>query len=290
MELLGTQTRIVQGERWHHRVIEAGSEGDPLILIHGVGGHAETYARNLRTLSQRYHVYAIDALYHGFSSKEPYDEDRRTELQADALADLIRALGHSWAHIEGESMGAGIAFELGMKYPDMAGKIILNTGTPQVRWKRTFKQSPGGGDKLQTLSQASILHPSFENHSRADGMARRGTGADDDEMVNIRLRMYSIPEIYESIKRVYHIGTEWTPKMRYDEEDLQRFKPETLVAWTEHNPGRGPDFGEYLASCLPNAYFYNVLDASHWPQWEKPRSTISCSSTSSAGVADAGRW
>ena len=34
VELLGTQTRIVQGKNTFHRVIEVGS-GDPLILIHG---------------------------------------------------------------------------------------------------------------------------------------------------------------------------------------------------------------------------------------------------------------
>jgi len=49
VELLGTQTRMVQGTRWRHRVIEAGTGGEPLILLHGIGGHAETYARNLRT-------------------------------------------------------------------------------------------------------------------------------------------------------------------------------------------------------------------------------------------------
>ncbi len=84
VELLGTQTRIVQGERWHHRVIEAGDKsGEPLILIHGIGGHAETYARSLHNLaSNGFHVYAIDALFHGFTSKEGWDEEHWIELQA----------------------------------------------------------------------------------------------------------------------------------------------------------------------------------------------------------------
>ena len=108
VELLGTQTRIVQGKHSYHRVIEAGdSTGEPLILIHGIGGHAETYARSLHNLANHgFHVYAIDALFHGFSQKDGWDEEHWTELQADALADLIQALGHDYAHIEGESMGA----------------------------------------------------------------------------------------------------------------------------------------------------------------------------------------
>ena len=69
VELLGSQTRIVQGEKYHHRVLEMG-QGDPLFLYHGVGGHVDTYARTLPQLAKYFHVYAVDALYHGFSSKE----------------------------------------------------------------------------------------------------------------------------------------------------------------------------------------------------------------------------
>ena len=47
-------------------------------------------------------------------------------------------------------------------------------------------------------------------------------------------------------------------------------EPETLVFWTEHNPGQGPDYGEYVAGLIPGAKYYNMLDAAHWPQWEKP--------------------
>ena len=52
--------------------------------------------------------------------------------------------------------------------------------------------------------------------------------------------------------------------------DVQTFKPEALVFWTEHNPGQAPDYGEYVAGLIPGASFYNMLDAAHWPQWEKP--------------------
>jgi pimeloyl-ACP methyl ester carboxylesterase len=40
-----------------------------LILLHGGGGHAETWVRNLIPLSQKYRVLAIDYLGHGYSDK-----------------------------------------------------------------------------------------------------------------------------------------------------------------------------------------------------------------------------
>ena len=138
VELLGTQTRIVRGERWHHRVIEAGEGGEPLILIHGIGGHAETYARNMHNLARAgFHVYAIDALFHGYSSKQPYRDEARAALQAEAVLDLVDALGHDRVHIEGESMGATIAFEFGMAFPERSGGIVFNTGFADVHFKRS---------------------------------------------------------------------------------------------------------------------------------------------------------
>src|SRR5690606_37712574 len=74
VELFGAQIRIVQGKKYRTRVIEAG-EGEPLILIHGVGGQAEAYYRNIMRLAKDFHVCAIDALFHGLSSKESDIED-----------------------------------------------------------------------------------------------------------------------------------------------------------------------------------------------------------------------
>lgn len=273
VELLGTQTRIVQGKHSYHRVIEAGdSSGEPLILIHGIGGHAETYARSLHNLADHgFHVYAIDALFHGFSQKDGWDEEHWIELQADGVADLIQALGHDYAHIEGESMGGAITFEFGMRHPELAGKLILNTGIGPIDFqKKDFKENPGGGTTLQELSQQSVVSPTFENVRKRMEWLVASPERMTDEMVEIRLRLYSFPEIYESMQKVYRIGRPWTRKMRFTEDDVQSFKPEALVFWTEHNPGQAPDFGEYCANLVPGASFYNMADAAHWPQWEKP--------------------
>ena len=274
VELLGTQTRIVQGKRYQHRVIECGSSGEPLILIHGVGGHAETYARNLHNLANNgFHVYAIDALFHGFSSKQGYVHNRSAELQADGLADLIEALGYPWVHIEGESMGGDIGLEFAMRYPQLCGKVILNTGGNFVvdLKRKDFPQNPGGGGELAALSRASILTPTFETVRKRMEWLVTEPHRMTDEMVNIRLRLYSFPEIYESIKRVYNIDGEGeAPATGYTEEELQTLKVPTLVYWTEKNPGTGPAFGEYLSEVLPGAKFFNQMDCAHWPQWEKP--------------------
>ncbi|OUR88841.1 alpha/beta hydrolase, partial [Cycloclasticus sp. 44_32_T64] len=46
------------------RVIEAGS-GPVLIFLHGTGGHAEAYVRNIEEHAKHFHVYAYDMIGHG---------------------------------------------------------------------------------------------------------------------------------------------------------------------------------------------------------------------------------
>lgn len=269
--LLGTETRMVQGAHGSYRVIEAGAGGHPLFLLHGIGGHADTYARNLANLAAAgFHVYAVDMPYHGLTTGHQWDEDRWIEVMADGIADLATALGHERVSIEGESLGAVVTFEFGMRHPDRAGKLVMNTGFGRVKLTQKFEPAPGGGETLRELSQQSVVNPTFENTRQRMDWLVADPARMTDEMVHLRLALYSIPEVYESMRRVYRIGKKWSFAFPYTEEDCAKFEPDALVFWTEHNPGQGPDYAEYCASLIPNSRFYCMDDAGHWPQWERP--------------------
>jgi pimeloyl-ACP methyl ester carboxylesterase len=271
VELLGTQTRVVQGKRWHHRVVEMG-DGPPLFMYHGIGGHVETYARTLPQIARAgYHVYAVDALDHGFSSKVLGDPGNRVIRQAEAYVDLIQALGYEKAHYEGESMGADIGFEIGMRFPETVDKMILNGFSFAVDLKRKdFKQQPYKGN-LMDLSRAAVVDPTRENiHKRLLWLVHDDETI-NDEMIELRQRLYQVPEINESLRDVFNVeGREVPPRKRYSEEEIKaRWKTDTLILYGEFNPGTGPDYGEYVAELI-GAQFYEVKGTGHWPQWEKP--------------------
>lgn len=276
VELLGAQTRFVQGERWRHRVIECGDDsGVPLILLHGIGGSAEAFARNLRNLAEHgFRAFAADLLHHGFTDKEPYSDEDRIDLQVDALADLVGALGLDRVNIEGESLGAVIAFEFGMRYPEMCGKLVLNTGFGLVALRKTdFVTNTEGKDlaRLKELSTKTITEPTFDTVRERMEWLMATPDRVTSELVDLRLRLYSFPEVRASMERIYFIGRDWTPPVpRWTEEDVQHLEPETLVFWTDHNPAQGPDYGEYVAGLVPGQRFYLMRDCGHWPQWEKP--------------------
>jgi pimeloyl-ACP methyl ester carboxylesterase len=269
-ELMGSEVRFIKGKRFTTRVIEAGS-GDPLIMVHGVGGHAETFARNVMNLAQHFHVYAIDALFHGYSGKEHFDPEQMTQLQVEAIIDLLDAEGLKWAHVGGESMGSNIAFTMGLNYPDRCGKLILNTGAYFIKFNQTFVEMPGGGDELMKLSQAALMTPTRETMRARLNWLVADPARITEEIVDVRVNLYSDPAIHESMLRVFGVTAPRANPVRYGEEDVKQLKPPALVFWTEKNPGAGPDVGEYFASLIPDAKYYLMMDAAHWPQWERPQ-------------------
>ena len=236
VELAGATIRIVKGKTYSTRVIEAGS-GDPLILVHGIGGYAEAYARNVMNLAKDFHVYAIDALYHGFSTKEPFDAEKTTLRQAEAIIDLMDAEGLKTAYIKGESMGSSIAFEFGLNFPDRAKKLVLDTGAYFVKFNRTFVERPGGGTALADLSREAVVNPKRDTVRKRLEWLVADPDRITDEMVDLRLKYYTDPEINASMQRVNGITAPRQQNPRYTEEDCAKLTVPSMVFWTEHNPG-----------------------------------------------------
>ena len=266
-ELVGSQTRFVQGKKYTTRVIEAGT-GDPLILIHGMGGSAETWFRNVMPLSRDFHVCAIDALGYGFSSKESADPSLdNTGAQVDHLLDFMDAMGFERAHVAGESMGAHITFRIAYDHPERVNRIILNTGAPPVDWKREFPPQYKG-DSLMVLNRIALEDPNPSTVRARMEWLMTTPNRVVDELVQLRLKMYSMPET----KPATSMGgaAPRVPARRYSEEDLSNIKVPTLVYWTEFNPSNRVEVGEHMAKLIPGAKFYLMRDAAHWPQYEHP--------------------
>ncbi|MDA1215625.1 MAG: alpha/beta hydrolase [Chloroflexi bacterium] len=269
VSLMGSQVRMVKGKQYKHRVIEAG-EGDALILIHGVGSSAELFARNVMPLAEHFHVYAIDALYHGYSTLEPYDSGLRVRVQADAILDFMDAEGIQWAHFEGESMGAGMAFDIGMRYPERSGKMIFNSGSFYVSFKREFEAGPEA-DLLVPICQESVNNFSRDTVRKRMEYLVASPDHLTDDLVDVQYKLYQDPAIFESMRKVYGVSAPRPRLLFYEEEEAATFKPESLVMWTDRNQGASPELGEYLASRIGGgAQYVLIKNAAHWPQWEQP--------------------
>lgn len=273
-ELGGATERMVQGRQWTHRVFEAGS-GQPLLMYHGIGGHAETYARTIRALSRHFHVYSVDALFHGRSSKDGFDLAAMYDLLADGFIDLIDALGYSSVHFEGESMGAQFGMNVGFRFPERVDRMVLSAGFYLLKVSRTdFPTAVKTAADLGVLSARAVTDPTFENVQRRMQWLVADPERMTDDIVALRRELYLDPEVNRAMRQVFNLDGDggFGPhlyKWDYTEADCASWKPETLVLWGEHNPGQGPEFGAYCADLL-GARYYTIPDTGHWPQWERP--------------------
>ncbi len=271
LELLGSQVHIL-GQRYHTRVIEAG-DGPPLLLLHGIGGHAEAYARNVVRLGRETRAMAIDLLWHGFSAKPPYVDGEDIPAYADQVLDLLDAEGIERTDIEGESLGGWIALWLALHHPDRVGRLILNT-TAGIRWRDASvpERPKEGRELLAQRSLAAITDPTRETIRRRLEWLMASPDRVTDELVELRLRFYSDPSIQAALRPVFlnAFAGVGAPRRTISEDELSRIKAQTLVLWTEHNPGAGPEVGRRIAGRIPGARLYVIADAAHWPQWEQP--------------------
>ncbi|HEU5110664.1 MAG TPA: alpha/beta fold hydrolase [Micromonosporaceae bacterium] len=101
----------------------AAGSGEPLLLIHGLGGTRRTWRHIIDPLAATHRVIAVDLPGHGDSDVPAGDYS--LGAQAAALRDLLVAVGHRSATVVGHSLGGGIAMQFAYQFPESTSRLIL---------------------------------------------------------------------------------------------------------------------------------------------------------------------
>ncbi len=96
----------------HRRGPTGPASGAPIVLIHGIGSRWQVFEPILDHLAVGHEVVAIDLPGFGNSPAEP-GTIPTVDGYATRVAELISELGLARPHVVGNSMGGGIALELG---------------------------------------------------------------------------------------------------------------------------------------------------------------------------------
>ena len=251
------------------RVIEAGS-GHPLFLLHGTGGHAEAYSRNIAAHAQHFRTIAYDMVGHGYTDAPDIDYDEQAYI--DHLHSLMDAMGIEAAHISGESLGGSVAAWFALQHPQCVGKIVLNTGLP------LSPNTQQGIDQMRDFlarSRKATGTPTRE----ALAMRMKWLFLDEssltEELLETRLRIYAQPGRADAIRKLTEraIGGLIDPanqKTWYRPDQLRELSCPALLLWTEHNPGQPVELARQAAATMRDARVVVLGNSSHWPQWEEP--------------------
>ena len=122
LRLAGVRSGYVQlgSFRIHYLV---GGRGRPLVLVHGLGGRAENWARIIPALASRHRVYALDLL--GFGRSDRPDVDYSIPLQTEILNQFFDSQKLERADVGGWSMGGWIALNFALVHPERVRRIFL---------------------------------------------------------------------------------------------------------------------------------------------------------------------
>lgn len=249
------------------RSVEAG-EGPPIVFLHGGGGHAEAWARNLGPHSGIRRSYAIDMLGHGFTDA-PEDSNYTTDEVIDHVVRFLDTAGIERADFCGESFGGRVSAWMAIKHPDRVNRLVLNTsgGLPA-----TGERHQGDVKDLLDRTTASLNSGAYDAVKSRMGWLFADPSQVPEEFIRIRQAIYQRPGIKSSLTTLF--------SKLFDPEDAKRYwlTPErlagidapTLVIWSDHNPIHSWQDAKSGFSHIPDVRFHLIKDAAHWPQFEQP--------------------
>ena len=136
-ELPGFEERLAEGRGTRLRYLVAG-DGEPLLLVHGLGGSAANWLALAPLLLPGRRLIVPDLPGHGGSDPLP------AAASLTAYADSLAALLEGPAAVVGHSLGGAIALRLAIRRPELASALVLagaagiSSGSRRARYGLTI--------------------------------------------------------------------------------------------------------------------------------------------------------
>ena len=240
------------------------SSGDPsrplLLLLHGIGGHAEAYVRNFKAHGEHFWTVAIDMIGHGWTDKPPI-QYQIADYGRHVLG-VLEALGRRGAMISGESLGGWVATWLAVEHPGAVEKLVLNTAGG-------WTAHPEVMARLKKLSNDAASDPSRERIRERLQWLMFDKSKVSEDLVETRRAIYAQPGFDETMRRIMCLQEmEIRRANMIGEAQYRSIVAPTLVLWTSHDPTATPEEGRQIASMIPASHYVVMNRCGHWPQYE----------------------
>lgn len=224
--------------------LEAGS-GPPLVLVHGAGGSADLWRRQLDGLADVTRVVAPDLPGHG-----PLGGRGKPSVAGYAawLEGFLAVLDAEPVVLVGHSMGGAVAQTLALARPErLAGLVLVGTGA-----------------RLRVLARIVDL---LRHHPREGQSVIR----------ELSFAAGAPRECTEMVDRVLREGAplvtlgDYLACDRFDVgERLAALRTPTLVLTGTEDRLTPPKYGRFLAEAIPGARLVEIPAAGHFPHLEQP--------------------
>jgi pimeloyl-ACP methyl ester carboxylesterase len=238
--------------------LEAG-RGAPVILLHGSGGEGARWMPTIHGLAAEFRVIAPDQIGWGKSDKPM--TIYHSGVFAEFLARFMKEIGAPKAALIGQSMGAGVALTMAVKYPQMVDRMVLVNGGGF----RAAGEAPRAGAPdwhARQIANAGTLAESREylekmyfNHSLiSDALVEHN--------LVLRLRSAYTAEAVQTANARGLGGL--------NEADVRGIKAPTLLVWGVNDKLSPPANADKLNAAIAGSRKVLIDKAGHYPFIEQP--------------------
>ncbi|WP_290597944.1 MULTISPECIES: alpha/beta fold hydrolase [unclassified Archaeoglobus] len=232
------------------RYFECG-EGEPLILIHGLGESIEGWTFQYDEFSKHFRVIALDLRGFGMSD---VPESIAVEDFARDVKNLMDYLGLDKANLLGLSMGGVVCLEFYRKYPEMVKSLIL---------ANTLHKLPEEA-KPMFEQRLKLLESSPDMSQIAEFIAEMSIHQDRKDLKDMVRTI-----IRKNNKEFYAMVTAEIGRVNY-ESLLPQIKVPTLVIVAEYDITTPPALGREIARLIPGSKIVEVRNSAHLAKLENP--------------------
>ncbi len=257
-----TQAWIDAGGISTRSVVAGPHDAPALVMLHGTGGHWETFAANIGPLSQHLRCVAIDMVGHGFSDQPTIDY----ELPAYTahLGAVMDALGIERASLMGTSLGSWVAARFALDHPERVDRLVLMSVAGLMGTRANMARVRAERTKAVDDPSWESIHAIFVN-LLADERNRI------PDLVALRQAIYQQPGMRATMQRILVLQDEDVRTRNLIAEDEWRSitAPALVIA-------SGQDHNEYsntsrrVAALMAKATLLEMPHVRHWPHFEDP--------------------
>ncbi|MBN1527496.1 MAG: alpha/beta fold hydrolase [Thermoleophilaceae bacterium] len=151
--------------------VERRGRGQPIVLLHGIGGELCVWEPVLEPLAEHLDVIAVDLPGFGHSPPLPDGAGPTPEALARAVARLMDELGLESAHLAGNSLGGWVALELGKTARARSVSALCPAGLWRGPLDPAGAPAPRGAQRmaraLRPLLPAAMLSPALRRRALA---------------------------------------------------------------------------------------------------------------------------
>jgi pimeloyl-ACP methyl ester carboxylesterase len=232
----------------------------PMVLLHGLTGHAHIWDHMAPQLAERFHLYALDQRGHGDSG---HAATYRTADFVEDLEAIVDRLQFNRFILMGLSMGGHNAMAYTVAHPARVSRLVIVDIPPKMDLKRTPNWSV-------ISERAETGHAGFDTFEQALEEARAGNPTAPDE--NLRYR------------------TEWNLRQAEGGKLLLKWDPKAPALWEPSDlwPLLGSistptllvrggktlvlprETADRMIAALPDAELVEVADSGHSVPTDRP--------------------